>query len=654
MTQYHENTLPHPDPQTQSDSDTRQPPLKRENEVVPAGVPVDTQTQDNLLAFESERKDQTDVFDVDVALKSVTSELSPELLGDIRSYVELPDSTDAIRHIQRAEFLPHLFRLRGQPYSLKNREPFYVMFDNEYVPETLFLTGRQEGKSTGLAHSEVLDILSVPELQLLYVAPLQSQTQRFSTLSLTPAIQSCELARCLQSKSLEGTLSDSKIVTAVGHQSFANGSGIQLTYAKTSPDRARGIFADRIDFDEVQDQLIDNMPIIAESLTASKWGVRKYTGTAKTIDNTIELLWQSSSKCEWVMKCDHCGAWNIPNMEGRVLDMIQADGMHCVTCGGRIDTHNGLWVPEHPDRMQDFRGYHIPQVVLPAFAENPETWAKLIRKLLHQPLPLFIQECLGISQSVGSRIITEADIKRQCVLPGIKEIEQWKDMYAYRVLAIDWGGAEQSSFTVCVVLGIRTDGRIDVLWAKRYIGFDPDDVFVDIAQTYKYYQCHAASADYGMGFDKNIILEKRFGLKMTQFMFVRQNKLLTYSPSLGHARWTIDKTTALDILFMSIKNQRVYFPPYDTFEIYLRDLLSPYEEVSETGGFTTRRYLRDPSRPDDFCMSLCFGVMLAMKMLYGDDEINIIPAKAFGGGSIPDGAPVDNPIDPQDVMSSIG
>ena len=654
MTQYPENTLSHPDPQTQPDSDTRQPPLKRENEVVPAGVPVDTQTQDNLLAFESERKDQTDVFDVDVALRSVTSELSPELLGDIRSYVELPDSTDAIRHIQRAEFLPHLFRLRGKPYSLKDREPFRVMFDNEYVPETLFLCGRQTGKTLSSSRCEVLDAISVPELQLLYVAPLQSQTQRYSTLYLNEAIQSCELARVLQSKSLEGTLSDSKIVTAVGHQSFANGSGIQLTYAKTSPDRARGIFADMIDFDEVQDQLVDNIPIIAESLTASKWGIRKYTGTAKTVDNTIEHFWQLSSKCEWVMKCEHCSSWNIPNMDGHVLDMIQADGLHCVYCGGRLNTHNGEWVPEHPNRMKDFRGYHIPQIVLPAIAEDPESWAKIVRKVLRQPLPIIIQECLGISYSVGSRIITEADIKRQCVLPGIKELEQWKEMYAYRVLAIDWGGAEQSSFTVCVVLGIRTDGRIDVLWAKRYIGFDPDDVFVDIAQTYKYYKCHAASADYGMGFDKNIILEKRFGLKMTQFMFVRQNKLLTYSPSLGHARWTIDKTTALDILFMSIKNQRVYFPPYDTFEIYLRDLLSPYEEVNETGGFTTRRYLRDPSRPDDFCMALCFGVMLAMKMLYGDDEINIIPAKAFGGGNIPDGAPVDNPIDPQDVMSSLG
>jgi len=528
------------------------------------------------------------------------------------------------------------------------------MYASEYVPETIFMTGRQEGKSVNLSRSQILDCISVPELQLLYVAPLQSQTQRYSTLTLNEAIQSCELARRLQSKDLEGKLSDSKIVTSVGHQSFANGSGIQLTYAKTSPDRARGIFADRIDFDEIQDQLIDNLPIIAESLTASKWGVRRYTGTAKTVDNTIEHLWQKSSKCEWVLKCHSCGAWNIPNMEGRILDMIQADGVHCIHCGARLNTREGEWVPEFPDRMSDFRGYHIPQIVLPAIAENPFAWAKVVRKLTHQPLPLFIQEALGISQSIGSRLITEADIKKQCVLPDIAELRNWKDRYAYVVLAIDWGGAEQSSFTVATVLGIRADGRIDVIFMKRYIGFDPDDVFVDLAQIYQFYGCASAAADYGMGFDKNIILEKRFGLKMCQFMFVRQSKLLSYSPSLGHPRWTIDKTTALDVLFMAIKHGRIFFPPFDPSEIYLRDLLSPYEVVNETGGLTTRRYLRDPSRPDDFCMALCFGTMLAMKLLYGDDEINIIPKTAFGSGHVPDGAPADNPIDPLDVLSSLG
>ena len=203
--------------------------------------------------------------------------------------------------------LPHLFKLRGEPMSLKDHVQFNAMYASEYVADTLFMCGRQVGKSLNLSRVEVLDSLSQAELQVLYVAPLQSQAQRYSTLYLHEAIESCELARIAQMKALEGLWSDSKILTAVGHQSFANGSGIQLTYAKTSPDRARGIYADVIDFDEVQDQITDNIPIISQSTKASKWGIRRFTGTAKTVDNTIEGLWRNSSQCEWAMGAQGSG-----------------------------------------------------------------------------------------------------------------------------------------------------------------------------------------------------------------------------------------------------------------------------------------------------------------------------------------------------------
>ncbi|MBQ7685317.1 MAG: phage terminase large subunit family protein [Bacteroidaceae bacterium] len=582
------------------------------------------------------------------------SESSPDFVNSVREILERPDCTDSVRRVHRAEFLPHLFRLKGKPYSLQGREQFYPFYDNEYTPEFIAMTGRQLGKSKNLSCSEILDLISVPELQLLYVAPLQSQTNRYSTLYVNEAISSCELARMLQTRNLEGELSDSKVVKSVGHQAFANGSGIQLTYAKTSPDRVRGITADRIDFDEIQDQLIDNIPIIAESLTASEWGCRRYTGTAKTLDNTIERLWQRSSMAEWVIKCDHCGTWNIPTMEGRVLDMIQADGIHCVHCGGRLNASLGQWVEAHPSRHNDFRGYHIPQIVVPAIVDNPEKWARLIRDFLRQPLPIFVQEKLGISQSMGSRLITEKDVLRQCTLPPVDELQKNLSRYAFTVSAIDWGGAEQSSFTVHVVLGIRPDGRIDVIWAQRFIGFDPDEVLTRIAEAHRFYGCTMCAADYGMGFDKNIILEKRFGMMMAQFQFVRQSKLLSYSPTLGHARWTLDKTTALDILFLSIRKGRIYFPDSEEFQrLYVPDLLSPYEEVLDKGGLNSRRYLRDPSRPDDFCMALCFGATLAMKLLYGDDDTNMIPVNAFGTPSTSVDAPQDNPVDPQDVLQAL-
>lgn len=345
--------------------------------------------------------------------------------------------------------------------------------------------------SVTLSRSEIYMALSIDQFQLLYVAPLQEQTRRYSDLYLTEAIRSCPLAMKLQSKRLAMALSDAKILTAVGHQTFAIGSGVQLTYARTSADRARGIMADMIDFDEIQDQTDETVPIISESLTSSKYGCRRFTGTAKVTENYIETLWQKSSMCEWVMKCDGCGTWAIPTLDGGVLKMIGSDGMHCLHCGKRLNVRNGKWIAAYPSRQFSFRGYHIPQVVCPAIVDDMNNWQKLLRKLTTGTLATFIQENLGISYSVGQRLLTRQHIQRQSVLPSTKRLQELlkenPHRYSFLVAGIDWGGAELSSFTVITVIGIRPNGRIDTLWARRYRGYDPDEQMTDIAKICRFY-----------------------------------------------------------------------------------------------------------------------------------------------------------------------
>ena len=509
--------------------------------------------------------------------------------------------------------------------------------------------------SMTLSRSEVFLPLCIPQFQLLYVAPLQEQTRRYSDLYLTEAIRSCPLAQKLQSKSMAGVLSDAKIISATGHQTFANGAGIQLTYAKTSADRARGIMADMIDFDEIQDQSDETVPIISESLTSSKYGCRRFTGTAKVTENYIETLWQKSSMSEWVMKCEGCGTRAIPTLDFGVLKMIGADGLHCLHCGKRLNVRNGQWISAYPDRQYSFRGYHIPQVVCPAIVDNMNNWQKLLRKLTTGTLATFIQENLGISYSVGQRLLTRQDIARQSTLPSTKRLQELLEAnptrYSFIVAGIDWGGAELSSFTVITVIGIRPNGRIDTLWARRYRGYDPDEQMQDIAKICRFYKCVAVAADAGMGLDKNQILAKRFGLPIVQMQYTRQLKLFGKNQSRGRTNvvqcWTIDKVMALDTLFLAIRHGRIFFPS-DSFDIYTDDLLSPYETTTEVGGITHRLYLRNQSHPDDFCHALCFASMLAMKLL-GMAVDDMIPETAFGGGKTDDEAPVDDRLDPKEV-----
>jgi hypothetical protein len=103
-------------------------------------------------------------------------------------------------------------------------------------------------------------------------------------------------------------------------------------------------------------------------------------------------------------------------------------------------------------------------------------------------------------------------------------------------------------------------------------------------------------------------------LPLIQIQYTRQNQFLNYKPLLGHPRWMVDKTTALELMFLGIRARHYNFPPMSEFKTYAEDLLSPYETVSELAGSDVRRFVRNPASPDDFAHALCFATLAAMRM----------------------------------------
>lgn len=544
-------------------------------------------------------------------------------IKDVKTVFQEKAFQESLKKIPRHELLPYLFKIRGEPYSLKEYPQFEPMYDYNYPVEMMYMCGRQIAKSTNLSRSEVLDLIQLPNFQALFVAPLQAQTQRYSNLYLREAITTCDIACKLQS--LEFKLGEGPIIKSVGHQAFSNGSGIQMMYAKTSADRARGITADRIDFDEIQDQLVDHIPVIKESTTNSAWGLHRYTGTAKTTDNTIEYLWRQSSQAEWVIKCPACNTYNIPDRE-HALDMISVEGPCChkSKCRHRLDPYTGTYVHGYPDLANEFPGYHVPQIVVPAITEDPIKWYRLLQKIEKLPESLIFTEILGISHDAGVRLLTQADIDKASCLGTHAELRKTGGKYLYRVLGVDWGIAEITSFTVSTVIGITSNGEIDVLFAKRYVGQNPEHVIEDICSTYNAYKCDLIAPDFGVGFTNNAMLRNR-GLPVSQIQYVRQNKLLNYNELNGAPRWCVDRNTALSIVFWGIKHGKIRFPNKEDSGKYTSDLLSPYEHITElSSGMVSKKFLRDPSKPDDFAHALTFGSLMLMKMV-GDSMLNIVP-----------------------------
>ncbi len=553
--------------------------------------------------------------------------------NDVRAMFECADFRNAVSKLERHDLLPSLFKIRNEPYSIVDYPQFAPMYAKDAPATLVYLCGRQIAKTTNLSRSEIYDMVTIPNYQVLYVAPLQSQAHRYGALYLYETITSCELAVAMQTTGVADGFGEGPVIKSIAHQAFSNGAGVQLMYAKVSADRARGVTADRIDFDEVQDQLVDNIPVIEEASTNSAWDIKRFTGTAKTTDNTIEHYWQKSSQAEWAVKCPACNHWNIPSKDHDILGMIDVIGPVCAKCNKkgiktRLNVREGKFVHAIPSRANDYMGVHVPQIVVPAITEDPRKWDKLIRKVANLPESLMYMEVLGISHDSGSRLLTRQDIEDASVLDTPEVLRDRLADYSFRVVGVDWGVAEITSFTVATVVGYTPSGDFHVIYAKRYIGVDMEHILQDVMRIYNSYSCDMIAGDYGAGFTNNSILLHR-GAMLSQISYVRSNTFMKYTASNGVPKWSVDRNTAISAVFLSIKYKRILFPRYDTMSDYTRDLLSVYEEeIDSSSGIKNKVFRRDPASPDDFCHALVFAVVMLIQ-LTKCDLLDLIPMHSF-------------------------
>jgi hypothetical protein len=535
-------------------------------------------------------------------------------------------------NFDRTSLLPHLFKIKGKDFSLDKYPQMKALYARKFVPKTIYFCGRQVSKSTNLSRSEVFDAISIEQFQQLFIAPLQDQTLRYSRSVLQEAINTCRTAKLMQSKKFATKHGSGgiDITNNITNKSFSNGASIQLSYASTDPDRVRGITSDRIDFDEVQDQIFDNVNVIAECLANSEWGIQRFTGTAKTMDNPIQYLWEESSQGEWVIKCTSCNTHNFPTKDGNVLDMIQAQGPSCFKCGTLLNPRTGKWIHAYPDRVDKFVGYHIPQIVLPAMTESRKRWLSILNKVATLPESVLYMEVLGISTDQGTRLITQADIDRASSLGAPPEQKDQRHKYQTIVMGVDWGIANITSFTAIAICGITYNGNIECIHGDVWGGLDITEIFQRISALATEYQCEFVACDYGAGFHNNQILAIEYHLPVVQLFYVTQGTFLSYAEKMGIPLWKVDRNTALDIVFANIRKEKIRFLAPEYSKDYTSHLMAVIEEKTETSsGKETRKFDRIPDRPDDFLHALTFASMILYQAT-GHDVIQTVPEAKSG------------------------
>lgn len=527
----------------------------------------------------------------------------------------------------RSQVAEALLQLRGGEFRL---DPYYsclrAIYDGSYR-NMLLLTSRQVGKSTTLATFAISESISIPHFSTLFLSPTAEQSHKFSSQRVGKII---EYSPFLQSYFV-GPKGSERVLL----RSFSNGSEINFSYAMDSGDRCRGISADRVSFDEVQDILIDAVgAVVKESLRESQYRFKTYCGTPKSTENGIESLWQDSTQTEWVIPCTACNKENIVRSE----KSFGPGGPICLSCKVLLDPRKGRWIDMRPGK--DLKGFHISRAMMPRSVPScwkegtpehknaSESWDEIWQDLTGRraiALSTFRNEVIGVSDEKGRRIISIEDLRAACTGPAIKQRpdNMTNAKGINRIVAgLDFsgGGSNGASKTVLTVLGLLPGGKYRLLWFKVYAGDNPIDEINDVVNTLAMYGglLSMIGGDSGGGNAFLDILRKKFGhQKIAKIQYVESNYYASWNKKA--ATFMVNRTRSLDALMMALHRKDFQFPTDEdgsVMEEPFEHILAEHEElVGNQEGIQRKAWRHSASQPDDFLHSLNFAVITMMLVL---------------------------------------
>ena len=389
-----------------------------------------------------------------------------------------------------------------------------------------------------------------------------------------------------------------------------------------------------------QDLAYEFLPVLRECLSGSEWKTEQFSGTPKSLDNTINKLWCDSSQAEWLIPCmvPGCGHWNIPSLAHDLLDMIgpwrddiceQRPGLVCAKCRKPLQPRLGHWVHAFAERRFTFPGYHLSQTVTPIHCAKSDAWKLLVHKRhggSNTPFHTFLNEVCGVSYDLGTRLVTQTDIERAACLPWNNKVEEAVRHihdYSYRILAVDWSGMgdETFSYTCLAVMGLLPNGNIDVLWGHRSLRtYDPEYEADLIIAAIDKFECGHMVHDYtGAGSLRELLVAQK-GMPFNHIMAfslgqaAKHGLLVRKPPTPRHPRewYLLDKSRSLLQTCHMIRDNKLRFFRYDYRSAddpgLLHDFLALYEEKTERKSLGELYAIRrSATAPDDFAQAVNLG-----------------------------------------------
>lgn len=528
---------------------------------------------------------------------------------------------------------------KDQPLSLKDRPYSYAMFNFQIGGSTTVRASRQIGKSTSLCSRQLMFTHVLAGFRSLYITPHTEQLKTY-------ADRLREMERAFRFYANHKNFRQN-----LYFKEYPNASMIKLAYALTSAASLRGNSADELLFDEYQNFDISLEDEILEIQKASVMPVRIYAGTSLTTDTALEAKYQESSQGVWMLHCG-CGEWLNTGNKEVALSLVQPEGVTCPKCSKVLDVRAGRYVHEFEAKVdRGFIGFHVPQIIIPYFTEDPVRWSEIYRKkITGGNINKFLEEVLGIPTEEGEREITQQMLRDICVLKKAEvQAKARRGDYLLVTSGCDWGGSDyipesrtKVSFTVHAMLGINHDLTVDILHFQHYAGMDYRSIADDIVANHYALGGEALASDFGVGQVYNLLLRERIQNihKHVVFGYTGPSTSALAEPTGEHMfnQYSLNRTEAITNLYDAIKQRRIRCYEWDMAERYMMEFLNLFRAPNESAsGVTSFTYRRHGSKADDSLHAVNFAYVLARVMLdeplIDDRELRNRMLQTLRGGS---------------------
>lgn len=524
----------------------------------------------------------------------------------------------------RSDIAQALFHVEGASFSLDDYPMHLAIYDGDYS-KLLLKMARQTAKSTAIACFMIAECIGTSHFKCYYISPSKEQTLKFSHSRVGKILS--------YSPDLKRSFVGPESVDNVLHRMLKNGSEMAFSYAWDDPDRTRGVSSDRTAFDEVQDILYNEViPVIEESMEASKHGpFSMYTGTPKTTENTIELLWQWSSQTEWCMRCSGCGKFTY-------IDSVKALGKHgpvCLSCGKNLNPRDGQWVDLVSGKT--IKGFHVSQPMMlrnvpaawptshPMHAQAVKRWQALLEKMEPYGETKFLNECIAVSTSTGVKLLTKDILESLCDErhPMVRlPLPRSKDGIVRVTAGVDWsgGGGEVKgseglfkSRTVLHIWGQTEDGRLKTLFYKIFPNAHATGWIDEIVELCNAWGVQMICGDEGEGALANSMLRERLGdHRVVQIRYMQLSQPIDWKP--GKLCYHADRTTMIDNFARFLMLKQAMYATRAQMKPAIDDILTVYENVTRTGHKVWQHPL---NQPDD-CLHAQLFAWFAWRLLCKD------------------------------------